>query len=132
MNATSSAHATQPTPLTPEIAKRVADAWVRDWNALNLEAILAHYAEDVTFTSPLAVRLMNRPDGTLHGKAELRTYFTAGLAANPKLRFALDDVMVGVDSVALVYRNHRAQRVVEVMHLDSRGQVYRAVVQYTS
>jgi hypothetical protein len=119
-----------PTPITPEIAKRVAEAWVRDWNDHNLEGILSHYAEDIAFTSPLAVRRMNVADGTVHGKVRLREYFAQGLKTQPQLRFDLADVLVGVDSVALIYRNHRGQRVSEVMHLDARGQVYRAVVHY--
>ena len=119
------------TPVTPEIAKRVAEAWVRAWNDHDLEAILSHYAEALHFTSPVVVKRMGRTDGTLHSKAELRDYFGQGLKTQPALRFQLDDVLVGVDSIALYYRNHRGQRAVEVMHLDGRGQVYRAVVQYT-
>ena len=118
------------TPVTPEIAKRVANAWVRAWNDHNLEEILSHYADDVVFTSPLAVSRMNLADGTLRGKAKLREYFAKGLGKQPQLRFELDDVLLGVDSLALAYRNHRGQRVVEVMHLNERGQVYRAIVHY--
>jgi SnoaL-like domain len=119
-----------PSPVTPEVAKRVAEAWVRDWNAHDLEAILSHYADTVQFTSPQAVRRMNVADGTLRSKSQLREYFAKGLQGQPPLRFDLADVLVGVDSIALVYRNHRSQRVVEMMHLDARGQVYRAVVHY--
>ena len=118
------------TPLTPEIAKRVAAAWVLAWNDHDLEAILAHYADPLHFTSPNVVKRMGRPDGTLRTKAELREYFGQGLRTQPQLRFELHDVLLGVDSLAVVYRNHRGQRAVEVMHLDGRGQIYRAVVQY--
>ena len=119
------------TPVTPEITRRVAEAWVRAWNDHNLEEILSHYADTIVFTSPVAVRRMNLADGTLRGKAQLREYFTQGLNKQPQLRFELLDVLAGVDSVAVVYRNHRSQRVVEVMHLNERGQVYRAIVHYT-
>jgi ketosteroid isomerase-like protein len=118
------------TPVTPEIAKRVADAWIRSWNDHNLEEILSHYADDVVFTSPVVARRMHLADGTVRGKAQLREYIAKGLSAQPKLRFDLSDVLVGVDSVALYYRNHRGQRVAEIMHLNGRGQVYRAVVHY--
>ena len=120
------------TPVTPETAKRVAEAWIRAWNDHNLEEILSHYADDIVFTSPLAVQRMNLADGTVRGKAKLREYFSQGLGKQPKLRFELSDVLVGVDSIALSYRNHRGQRVVEVMHLNGRGQVYRAVVHYVN
>jgi hypothetical protein len=117
--------------MTPEIAKRVADMWVRAWNEHNLEAILVHYADELHFASPNVVKRMGRVDGTLHTKAELRDYFGQALKAQATLHFNLDDVLVGVDSVAIYYRNHRGQRAVEVMHLNDRGQVYRATVQYT-
>jgi len=117
-------------PLTPEIARRVAEAWLRAWNEHDLNAILAHYADPLHFTSPNVAQRMGRADGTLHSKAELRDYFAHGLAAQPDLRFELEDVLLGVDSLALRYRNHRGRRVVEVMHLDGRGQVYRATVHY--
>lgn len=116
-------------PVTPEIARRVADAWVKAWNDHDLEAVLSHYADPLHFTSPRVVKRMGRLDGTLHSKTELREYFGQGLKTQPTLHFDLADVLVGVDSVALCYRNHRGQRVVEVMHLNDRGQVYRAVVQ---
>ena len=122
--------ATPVTPVTPETARRVAQAWIDAWNDHNLEAILSHYADAVVFTSPVAVRRMNLLDGTVRGKAPLREYFGKGLSVQPPLHFDLQDVLVGVDSVAVVYRNQRGQRVVETMHLDSRGQVYRAVVHY--
>jgi len=118
------------TPVTPETARRVAGAWIEAWNSHNLEEILSHYADGVVFTSPVAVRRMNLPDGTVRGKAQLRDYFGKGLKTQPPPRFELLDVLVGVDSVAVVYRNQRGQRVVEAMHLDARGQVYRAVVHY--
>lgn len=117
-------------PLTPELARRVAEAWLSAWNDHDLNAILAHYADPLHFSSPNVVSRMGRPDGTLRSKAELRDYFGQALKAQPNLRFELEDVLLGVDSLALQYRNHRSQRVVEVMHLDGRGQVYRATVQY--
>jgi hypothetical protein len=116
--------------LTPEQARRVAEAWLRAWNEHDLETILIHYADPLEFTSPNVVKRMGRADGTLRSKAELREYFAQALKAQPGLRFDLDDVLLGVDSVAVQYRNHRSQRVVEAMHLDGRGQVYRAVVHY--
>ncbi len=108
----------------------MAEAWLRAWNAHDLDAIVAHYADPLHFTSPNVVLRMGRADGTLHSRAELRDYCAQGLKTQPDLRFDLEDVLLGVDSLALRYRNHRGQRVVEVMHLDGRGQVYRAVVHY--
>ena len=37
-------------------ARAFAAAWADVWNRRNLDAILAHYADDVVLTSPLAAR----------------------------------------------------------------------------
>jgi hypothetical protein len=116
--------------LTPEAARRIAEDWVRDWNAHDLEAILAHYADPLEFRSPRVVERMGRPDGTLRTREELRAYFGGALKAQPHLRFDLVDCLAGMDSVALYYRNHRGQRVMEAMHLDAAGRVCRAAVHY--
>src|SRR5437660_91789 len=55
--------------------------WVAAWNRHDLDAILSHYADDVVFTSPFAVRLTG--DGTVRGKPALRAYFAAALTRLP-------------------------------------------------
>ena len=52
-----------------------AKNWIGAWNSHHIDAILSHYADDVEFTSPFVVRLLNQLDGTLHGLVELRSYF---------------------------------------------------------
>jgi hypothetical protein len=66
-----------------------------------LEAILSHYANDVEFTSPFAVELSGRADGTLYGIDELREYFSRALAAFPELCFGCLRVALGVSSITL-------------------------------
>jgi hypothetical protein len=116
--------------VTAERARAIAEVWIRDWNGHDLEAILGHYAEELEFTSPRAVARMNRPDGTLRSKAELREYFGGALRDQPDLRFELVDCLAGLGTVSVYYRNHRGQRVVETMHLNPEGKVARATVQY--
>jgi ketosteroid isomerase-like protein len=57
-------------PIDPVFARRVAGEWFDAWNAHDLEEVLGHYANDVEFTSPFAVELTGRADGTLHGIEE--------------------------------------------------------------
>jgi hypothetical protein len=63
----------------PAVSQAQADAlaqeWIEAWNKHDLDAILAHYSEDVIFTSPFAIALTGKEDGTLHGKKELRAYW---------------------------------------------------------
>ena len=110
----------------------LAQAWLRDWNAHDLEAILSHYADPLRFTSPLVVTRTGRADGTLRSKAQLREYFAQGLRAQPGLRFELERVLAGVDSVAICYRNHRGQDVVETMRLNGEGLADLVLVHYSS
>jgi hypothetical protein len=111
-------------------AEAIATEWVAAWNTHDIERILAHYADPLEFTSPLIVERLDRSDGTIRSKDELRSYFTTGLAAGPALRFELLDVLPGVSSVTLYYRNHRGRTVAETMYLDARDLVFRAAVHY--
>ncbi|MCB9595865.1 MAG: nuclear transport factor 2 family protein [Sandaracinaceae bacterium] len=88
-----------------------AHEWIDAWNAHDLERVLAHWAEDCLFVSPVAARLLG--DGTVVGKDALRAYWTRALAASGDLRFDFDTVYGGVDSVVIGYRNHRGQRCAE-------------------
>ena len=47
-------------------------SWLEAWNAHDVEAVLAHFTEDATFTSPVAARILEGSDGVIHGKAALR------------------------------------------------------------
>ena len=40
--------------LTKEEATHFAKRWIKSWNARDLEAIMAHYTDDIELTSPVA------------------------------------------------------------------------------
>lgn len=111
-------------------ARAIADDWITAWNRHDLEAILAHYADPPEHCSPLVAERLGRSDGTIRDPGELRAYFAAGLAASPPLAFELIDVVPGVASLAVVYRNHRGRVVVEVMEIDARGKIARTLVHH--
>jgi hypothetical protein len=113
-------------------ARELARHWVEAWNAHDLDAIMAHYAESVVLVSPVVVRLLGQPSGTVSGKDALRSYFARGLQAYPRLRFDLLDVMWGLDSVVLYYANQRGSKTGEFMELDSTGMVCRVVANYSA
>jgi hypothetical protein len=91
--------------MTQAAAHDFATRWVAAWNAHDLEAILAFYASDVVFSSPIAAKAVPNSDGRLFGTASLRTYWSAGLRARPSLHFALMHVACGIGHLVLVYRN---------------------------
>jgi ketosteroid isomerase-like protein len=99
-------------------AEAFARSWIDAWNAHDLDAVLAHFADDVTFSSPLIATLMGEPSATVHGKAALRAYWEEGLRRIPDLRFELVAVHAGVDIVTISYRNQAGRSCVEAAVLD--------------
>lgn len=92
-----------------------AATWLDAWNAHDVEAVLAHFADDVVFTSPFAARLQPASGGVLRGKDALRDYWTEGLRQIPDLRFSVERVHAGVDVLVLGYRNQAGGLVDEVL-----------------
>ena len=97
-------------------AQEFAAEWLAGWNAHDLDRILGHFAEDVTFSSPIAAQLLGG-DGVLRGKPALRAYWEVGLRRIPDLRFELVDVYVGVNALVINYRNQKGGLVNEVLVL---------------
>ena len=118
--------------MTREQAWKLAQDWVGAWNAHDLERILTHYEEGVELTSPAAAQLFGAPDGKVAGKTNLRAYFQRGLEAYPNLHFQLEDVLWGVSSVVLCYKNQKGSRTAEFMELSATGKVSRVVANYSA
>ena len=118
--------------MTRDEAWKLAKEWVAAWNAHDLEAILTHYEEAVELTSPVAAQLLGVADGRVVGKANLRAYFQRGLDAYPELRFELEDVLWGLNSVVLCYKNQKGTRSAEFMELSASGKVVRVVANYSA
>lgn len=116
--------------MTREEAWELANHWVAAWNAHNLDLVLTHYEDAVELTSPVAAQLLGTPQGKVVGKANLKAYFQKGLAAYPDLRFDLENVFWGVNSVVLCYANQRGTRSAEFMELSASGKVARVVANY--
>ena len=92
-----------------------AASWVAAWNAHDVEAVLAHFADDVVFSSPVAARILPETGGVVRGKEELRRYWTEGLRRIPDLRFTVERVFAGIDVLVVSYRNQRGDLVDEVL-----------------
>ncbi len=116
-------------PLDPAVVRARAIAWIDAWNRRDLDAILTHYADDITLCSPRVVERTGAADGWLRGKDALRAYFARGLAA-PGLRFELVDVTVGVGAMTVVYRRETGVLVTDTSELDGAGRIVRMVACY--
>jgi hypothetical protein len=117
--------------LAQDEARQFANQWIEAWNSHDLDAILSHYAPEIVLTSPAAARLLNHPSGTIEGIAALRAYFDRGLQAYPQLAFELLEVLCGLSSVVLYYRNQVGSRTAEYMELDGNQKIVRVVANYT-
>jgi hypothetical protein len=118
--------------MTKDEAWKLANHWVAAWNAHDLDLIMTHYDEGVELTSPVAAQLLGTPDGKVIGKANLKAYFQRGLAAYPDLRFHLEDVLWGMNSVVLYYKNQKEKRTAEFMEFSATGKVTRVVANYAA
>jgi hypothetical protein len=97
-------------------AAAFVDDWLTGWNAHDLERLLAHFADDVTFTSPVASQLLADSDGIIKGKPALREYWREGLRRIPDLHFEVVGTYIGVDTLVINYRNQRGGLVNEVLN----------------
>jgi predicted ester cyclase len=116
--------------MTKDQASKLANEWIASWNDHDLESIISHYEDNVELTSPIAAQLLGSPDGRVTGKANLRAYFKRGLEAYPDLRFQLEDVLWGLNSIVLYYVNQKGTHSAEFMELSSTGKIVRVVANY--
>lgn len=99
-------------------AAAFAERWVRNWNAHDVDAVLDDFRDDVVFTSPVAARLLPETHGVVRGKAALRQYWITALGRIPDLRFTVEGVYQGVDTIVITYRNQNNALVNEVLRFS--------------
>lgn len=92
-----------------------SERWVHNWNAHDVEAVLVDFHDDVVFTSPVAAKLFPETRGVVRGKTALRQYWTEAVARIPNLRFFVDGVYEGIDTIVIAYRNQNGDSVNEVL-----------------
>jgi ketosteroid isomerase-like protein len=111
-------------------ANELAAEWVAAWNSGDLERIFSHYIEDFEMRSPLIAERGFSPTGALKGKAAIRPYWTAGLAATPPIRFELLGAYAGVNTVVIHYRSVGRKLVTEILELDDARRIIRGSACY--
>lgn len=99
-------------------ARAFVEDWLAAWNGHDVDAVLAHFADDVTFRSPIAARIVEGSDGVINGKAALRAYWSEGIRLIPDLHFQLVAVYAGIDTLVINYRNQSGGLVNEVLRFD--------------
>lgn len=112
--------------MTTEQANAMARSWIAAWNSHDMDAILAHYTEDLEMSTPYIVSIMNDPTGTLKGKSAVGGYWQKALQAYPDLHFVLENVYASVNAVAISYRSVNNRKALEMLMLNPEGKVFKA------
>ena len=109
---------------TYDAMMRFADAWIAAWNRRDVEAVLAHFAEEAQFTSPVARSVVGR--AVLRNKQELADYWRGALSRIATLEFRLDHAAWDERQreLVVVYEanlNGEKKRACEIMRFDAAG-----------
>jgi ketosteroid isomerase-like protein len=115
--------------MTGDETRAFAREWIEAWNSRDVERVLAHYADDIVFLSPYALKVAGA--GRVVGKAALRAYWTKALAGLADLRFELVEALDGHDCATILYTNQRGQRVAETCEFGGDGLVVRSFACYS-
>ena len=97
--------------------------WAHAWNSHDVDAVLAHFHDDVLFTSPVAAAMYPETAGVIRGKAALHHYWADALVRMPDLHFAVEGVYRGIATIVINYRNQNDGLVSEVLRFDDAGLV---------
>jgi len=92
--------------MSAEITRRLAERWLEAFNAHDVEALVALYAEDATHTSPKIRTLHPDTGGKLQGRAALAAWWKDSSARLPGLRYELTGITASDDRVFIEYIRH--------------------------
>lgn len=117
--------------MTPAEAHDFANRWAEAWNRRDVEAVLAHFHDAVTFTSPTALAVLGC--ASVHGKQALRDYWNTAMARIASLRFVVDRALWDAQGreLAIIYTaeiDGKSRRVSENLSFDESGLVASAEV----
>ena len=117
--------------LNQQSADEIAIHWINAWNSRDIMQIMAHYADNIEFTSPFIRTLTDCSEGKIYGKSNLQAYFLKGLAKFPELHFELFQALPELTSVTLLYTSINNLLAAEVMEIDSEGKIYNVLAHYS-
>ena len=117
--------------MTTDEVRAFVEQWIDAWNKRDAEAVLAHFDDNVVFTSPTALAVVGV--STLHGKAAVRMYWSGALAHIRSLHFVLDRFTWDPTrrELAILYAsevNGEVKQVSEHLQFDTNGRVIRGEV----
>jgi hypothetical protein len=119
--------------MTYESMMIFAETWIANWNRGDVEAVLAHFAEEAQFVSAMAGNFVGRP--VLRNKKELEVYWRSALDRISVLQFDLDHATWDERrrELNVVYEanlNGEHKRACEIMQFDAAGRQIRGEAFY--
>ena len=117
--------------ITQEWAENFAQEWVHAWNTADLDAVMAHYADDFEMTSPKIQDFANISTGTLKGKPAVRAHWADAIARVPNRNFEIISVLVSVESVVIYYNAVGGKKAAEIFIFNDDLQVVRSIAHYS-
>jgi ketosteroid isomerase-like protein len=119
--------------MTNAQAQDFAAAWIQNFSAKDVEAVLAHFAEDAQFTSPRALVVAGK--ATLQSRRELAEYWHAAVKSIGTIRFTLEHVINDESSgrLTIVYISEidgKKVRAAEFFQFNSSLKVIRGEAMY--
>ena len=115
--------------ISNEQAQEFAAGWIAAWNAHDIDAILSHYEDDFSLRSPFIAKMPGDPSGCLTGKKAIGAYWKKGLSLLPDLHFEVEKVLVGADSIAILYKGPMGV-VAETFCIGHSGRASSAMAHY--
>ena len=105
--------------------------WADAWNNRDHEKVLAHFHEEINFTSPTALAVVGMP--TVKGKNALRAYWTKALSRVETLRFNIERLVWDPErrELAIIYTseiNGNSKKVSENLAFNDNDLVITAEV----
>ena len=119
--------------MTEDDASAFVAGWIDAWNRRDLDAVLAHYAPDVRFFSPIAAEVAGA--AAIEGKDALAAYWREALEKYAALEFTLETFTWDAGQMLLTIHyvadlNGTRRMVCEAQWFGSDGQVIRAAAYY--
>ncbi len=87
-------------------AADIAKAWLTAFNAHDVDALLALYADDCRHTSPKIRAQFPETGGALFGKPALRNWWALAFRELPSLRYQMTALTTQTDRAVLEYLRH--------------------------
>jgi hypothetical protein len=110
------------------LARQLVEHWERGWNGEDVPTIMAPFAPDVVFSSPFVGRLTGDPGKTtIDGRDALEAYVSGALQRTPGIRYTVDAVYFGTDTLVLTYTTRAPDGTVRTgadsMRVDGDGRI---------